>query len=104
MTAVDIIIPTLNGSEWLARCLDSLQRSTFNDYRLIVFDDGSQEAIDPVVYARFSNATIIRSERNVGLARAFNRSNKLSSVTSGLPSLPAAPLSAPAGVEDARET
>ncbi len=73
MTTVDLIIPTLNASDYLARCLDTLHHSTFTDFNLTVFDDGSTEAIAPVVHARFPDATVIRSETNVGLARAFNR-------------------------------
>jgi GT2 family glycosyltransferase len=72
MTRVDVIIPTLNGSDWLARCLDALSRSTFTDTRLIVFDDGSSEPIEPVVHARYRQALVYRSARTGGLARAFN--------------------------------
>ncbi|HEX5164944.1 MAG TPA: glycosyltransferase family 2 protein [Thermomicrobiales bacterium] len=72
MTRVDLIIPTLNGSDWLARCLESLQRSTFTDFTLTIFDDGSTEDIASVVQPRFPAARIIRSEHNAGLARAFN--------------------------------
>jgi len=72
MTNVDLTIPTLNGADLLARCLDALRQSTYTDFTLSIFDDGSTEAIAPVVYARFPDARIIRSDRNVGLARAFN--------------------------------
>jgi GT2 family glycosyltransferase len=73
MTTVDLIIPTLNAREILGRCLDTLTASTFRDFNLIVFDDGSTEPISPVVRVRFPNATILRSDSNIGLARAFNR-------------------------------
>ena len=73
MTTVDLIIPTLNGSDLLGRCLDTLLRSSFTDFRLIVFDDGSTESIADTVFPRFPDAHIIRSETNVGLARGFNR-------------------------------
>jgi len=72
MSDVDLIIPTLNASDLLGRCLDSLRASTNQQFNLIVFDDGSTEDIAAVVLARFPNARIMRSETNVGLARAFN--------------------------------
>ncbi|MEX1158716.1 MAG: glycosyltransferase family 2 protein [Thermomicrobiales bacterium] len=72
MTSVDLIIPTLNASELLARCLDALRLSTFSDFRLFVFDDGSTVNIASVVHSRFPDANLIRSDQNVGLARAFN--------------------------------
>lgn len=74
MTSVDLIIPTFNGSEWLARCLDTLRGSIFTDFSLFVFDDGSSEAIAPIVHTRYPDARVIRSNSNVGLARAFNES------------------------------
>ncbi len=74
MTRVDVVIPTFNGVDLLARCLDTLVISTFTDFRLFVFDDGSVEAIAPVVHKRFPDATVIRADTNIGLARAFNRS------------------------------
>jgi GT2 family glycosyltransferase len=73
MTTVDLIIPTLNGAAILGRCLDALAASTFRDFQLVVFDDGSTEPIEPVVRSRFPAATVLRSDVNIGLARAFNR-------------------------------
>ena len=52
----------------------SLRRSTLSDFRLIIFDDGSSDPIEPVVRSRFPGAVILRSECNIGLAAAFNQS------------------------------
>ena len=72
MTRVDLIIPTLDAADLLARCLDSLRHSTFTNFHLTVFDDGSTKPIAPVVHDRFPEARVIRADRNVGLAKAFN--------------------------------
>jgi GT2 family glycosyltransferase len=72
MTSVDIIVPTFNGIEYLSHCLDSLRLSTLQDFQLIVFDDGSTQAIEPAVRSRFPNAMVLRSTRNIGLTRGFN--------------------------------
>ena len=73
MTSVDLIIPAYNGAQLLAACLRSLARSTFTDYRLIVFDDGSDPPLEPHVLAIAPDTTVVRAERNIGLARGFNR-------------------------------
>jgi GT2 family glycosyltransferase len=73
VSRVDLVIPTLNASDLLARCLDSLTNSTYRDFNLIVVDDGSTENIPAVVRPRFPEATIVRNERNIGLTRGFNQ-------------------------------
>lgn len=72
VTSVDLIIPTYNGADLLLDCLRSLRVSTFTDYNLIVFDDGSTEPVAIRVLEIFSNATVLRSATNGGLTRAFN--------------------------------
>jgi GT2 family glycosyltransferase len=74
VTRVDLIIPTRDGVDLLMNCLRSLMRSTYTDWRLIVFDDGSREPVEAVVRAECPTATTIRSSTNVGLASAVNRS------------------------------
>jgi GT2 family glycosyltransferase len=72
VTRVDLIVPTYNGSDWLRGCLNTLTQSTFNDFRLVVFDDASTEDIRAVVAESFPSGEIIRVDTNVGLARGFN--------------------------------
>jgi GT2 family glycosyltransferase len=73
MTRVDLIVPTHNGADLLSACLKSLRHSTFLDYRLVVFDDGSSELISALVHSLQPDATVLRSDTNIGLCRAFNR-------------------------------
>lgn len=42
-----IVVPTRNRVDWLRRCLDGIAEQTFDDYEVIVVDDGSSaEVID----------------------------------------------------------
>ena len=43
MNKVAIIIPNWNGQKWLRPCLDSLQQSTFTDWKCIVIDNASED-------------------------------------------------------------
>jgi GT2 family glycosyltransferase len=72
VSRVDLVIPTHNGAALLARCLRSLCVATFTDFRLIVFDDASTEDIEGTVRGIWPEVTLLRSERNIGLARACN--------------------------------
>jgi len=49
-----VIIPTFNRAEDLHRCLNSLQRQTYNNFKVIVSDDGSTDNTKEVV-SHFQN-------------------------------------------------
>jgi glycosyltransferase involved in cell wall biosynthesis len=51
MVKVDILLATYKGAEYLAELLESLERQTFTDWRLIVRDDGSTDETVPLVEA-----------------------------------------------------
>jgi GT2 family glycosyltransferase len=72
MSRVDLIVPTYNGGDLLRACLLSLRQSSFQDFRLFVFDDASSEPISAITHSVFPLAEIVRSETNLGLARGFN--------------------------------
>ncbi len=48
MMKLSVIIPYFNGEEWVSKCLDSLlhQDMDYEDYEIIVVDDGSTHNID----------------------------------------------------------
>jgi cellulose synthase/poly-beta-1,6-N-acetylglucosamine synthase-like glycosyltransferase len=49
---LSVIVPCYNSSPELERCLDALEQSTFNDFEVLVVDDGSTERIEPIVLKR----------------------------------------------------
>lgn len=40
---ISIIIPVYNASAYIKRCLDSIKAQTFNDYEIIIVNDGSTD-------------------------------------------------------------
>ncbi|RIK46946.1 MAG: glycosyltransferase family 2 protein [Chloroflexi bacterium] len=73
LTTVDVVVPTLNASNLLRECLIHLARSSFQDFTLFVYDDGSTEDVAAAVRAVFPTAHVLRSESNRGLAHGCNR-------------------------------
>ena len=77
---ISIIIPAYNSSEYLKRCLDSIVCQPFEDYEVIVVDDGSTDDTGKVLdeYAkRYSRIKAVHKEnggvstaRNAGLDKA----------------------------------
>ena len=51
---VTIIIPAYNSQEYIGRCLDSVFAQTFQDFEVLVINDGSTDETGEIVkkYAR----------------------------------------------------
>jgi GT2 family glycosyltransferase len=66
--AVTVIVPTLEAGQALAECLESLERQTFQDFEVIVVDNGGQGAV-----ASGDRVRMIRNQRNEGFGAAVNQ-------------------------------
>jgi len=70
--AISVIIPVRDDADNLWRCLHELCRSQYQNFEVIVVDDGSSDDI-AARSARDFNARLIHMPRNGGPARARNR-------------------------------
>ncbi|KPQ39001.1 MAG: Glycosyltransferases involved in cell wall biogenesis [Phormidium sp. OSCR] len=73
---VSVIIPVYNGGRFLGEAIASVLAQTYGDWELIVVDDGSTEAIEPVIAPYGSRLRYVRQE-NQGVAVARNRGLEL---------------------------
>jgi glycosyltransferase involved in cell wall biosynthesis len=76
-STVSIIIPVYNASKHITRTLDSIQKQTFNNYEVIVVDDGSTDDSEIKIKEHPLNVKLIKkmnggasSARNVGINAA----------------------------------
>jgi glycosyltransferase involved in cell wall biosynthesis len=71
-----IILPTYNGEKYIAQQLDSLQRQTFNNWQLLIRDDGSTDqtlAIVKKYLCNDSRITLIEDiHNNLGACAGFS--------------------------------
>lgn len=72
---VSVVIPTYNRAQDLRRCLDSLKAQDFDDFEVIVCDDGSTDDTSDVVDEYVSSLHVIYSygENFGGPAKPRNR-------------------------------
>lgn len=70
---ISIIIPNYNGATFLKTCLDSLQKQSFQDFELIVVDNGSRDDSITLTKKIFPSATIFQYDKNTGFSKAVNR-------------------------------
>jgi GT2 family glycosyltransferase len=68
---VSVYIPAYNVAEFLSQSIESLLAQTLPPDEILVIDDGSQDATAEIA-ARNPQVTLIRHERNLGLAAARN--------------------------------
>lgn len=72
---VSIVIPTYNRAADIPRCLDSLMAQDFQDFEVLICDDGSTDDTSIVVagYEKYLDITYIYCENFGGPARPRNR-------------------------------
>ncbi len=72
MTAVSVIIPTYNCADYIEQTLESILNQTFQDFELIVVDDGSTDRTQDIV-ARHAPRVRLIVQKNSGVCVARNR-------------------------------
>jgi len=72
MPEVSVIIPTYNSARYVAEAVDSVLRQSFDDFEVIVIDDGSTDDTQSVMSRYGSPVRYIR-QKNGGVSRARNR-------------------------------
>ena len=68
---ISIIMPVYNVEKYIRQCLESVSSQTYEDYEVIVVDDGSPDQSIDIIneYCSFPNLKLIR-QKNSGIARA----------------------------------
>lgn len=71
---VSIIVPIYNGEQYLTRCIESVYAQTYNDWELILVDDGSTDATAAIARKQALNDIRIRfiQQKNQGVSVARN--------------------------------
>ncbi len=69
---VTVIIPNYNGEKYIEPCLNSLMGQSFDDYSVLVIDNGSSDSSPLVIEKNFPEVRLLRFKKNRGFAAAVN--------------------------------
>lgn len=75
--SVSVIIPVYNGTNYLREAIDSVLAQTYNNYEIIVVDDGSTDDTWAIIHSYGSKVRGIRQE-NRGVGCALNNGIRIS--------------------------
>lgn len=71
---ISIIIPVYNSEKYLKRCLNSIKNQTYQNYEVILINDGSTDNSQKICkeYANHDNRYIVISKENSGVSDTRN--------------------------------
>ena len=69
--SVSVIIPTYNRCDVLSRAVDSVLSQSFQDFELIIIDDGSTDQTEEIL-KKYSTNLIVYKQKNKGVSAARN--------------------------------
>ena len=72
---IGVIVPVYNTQKYLAECIESILAQTYNEFRLILADDGSPDNAGEICdeYAKKDNRITVIHQENAGVTRARAR-------------------------------
>jgi glycosyltransferase involved in cell wall biosynthesis len=79
MATISVVIPVYNGERTIAESVNSVLEQTFQDFELIVIDDGSHDATTEILAAIDDPRLKVFSYPNAGVAVSRNRGVELAS-------------------------
>jgi glycosyltransferase involved in cell wall biosynthesis len=72
--AVTVLMPLYNGESYLREAIESILGQTFNEFELLVLDDGSTDAGPRIVKGyRDPRIRLLSNDANMGIAATLNR-------------------------------
>lgn len=70
---ISIVIPSYNHEKYLQRCIDSVLMQTYEDWELIIIDDGSKDSSNEIIASYLDKRIKHIMQENAGAHNAINR-------------------------------
>jgi len=69
MTFFNVIIPSYNAEKWLPRCIETVKKQDYNNYRVVIIDDCSTDNSNSVIRKEIENDdkfSLVVTDKNGG--------------------------------------
>jgi GT2 family glycosyltransferase len=76
---VTVVVPNWNGERFLETCLSSLRRQSYENFEVVLADNGSTDGSVEFVEENFPEARVVRLPENRGFSAAVNAGIKAAS-------------------------
>jgi len=73
-----VVVPNWNGMKFIGMCLDSLEKTTFKGFEVIVIDNGSIDGSRELIEEKYPWVRLVKLPDNMGFAIACNEGIKAS--------------------------
>ena len=71
---ISVVMPVYNGDRYLKKSINSILGQTFDDFELIIINDGSTDlSFDIIKSYQDKRIKIINNSKNIGIARSLNK-------------------------------
>ena len=70
---ISIMVINYNGLKWLKRCLSSISKTDYQNFNIYLVDNCSTDGSLNYVKSNFPKVGIIKFQKNLGFAEAYNR-------------------------------
>ncbi len=70
---VAINLVTWNGANYIRECLDSVFNQTFQDFNLLLIDNGSTDDTVDIINEKYPQLRVVRHKQNLGFSKAHNQ-------------------------------
>jgi glycosyltransferase involved in cell wall biosynthesis len=75
---VSVIVPVYNAASYLNACIDSILGQDFQDFELVLIDDGSSDGSSAILKSYTdARVRVFENERNLGIVKTMNRGVEL---------------------------
>ncbi len=72
MELVTVVIPNYNGKKYLDDCLKSLKKQSYQEFKVIIVDNGSTDGSQDYIKKKYPQVELIELSENTGFANAAN--------------------------------
>ena len=69
---VYVIVLTYNGKKWIDNCLDSVLKTVYSNFKVLLIDNASHDGIVEYLKNRFPSVEVIKNDKNLGFGQAMN--------------------------------